>query len=55
MQYGFYRVNYPEENWNNLIYQLKADHKVRKGKLTIMKIYLATILTKKVYVLEIGK
>ena len=28
MQYGFYRVNYPEENWNNLIYQLKADHKM---------------------------
>ncbi|CAG2231964.1 ANPEP [Mytilus edulis] len=26
MQYGYYRVNYPEENWYNLINQLKTDH-----------------------------
>ncbi|CAC5387004.1 ANPEP [Mytilus coruscus] len=28
MQYGYYRVNYPEENWYNLINQLKTDHTV---------------------------
>ncbi|XP_063436787.1 aminopeptidase N-like [Mytilus trossulus] len=27
-QYGFYRVNYPEDNWIKLIDQLKTDHKV---------------------------
>ena len=25
-QYGFYRVNYDETNWNRLISQLKGDH-----------------------------
>jgi len=43
MQYGYYRVNYPEENWHNLIYQLKADHKVRQGRLTIMNSILIAI------------
>ncbi|XP_052085151.1 aminopeptidase N-like [Mytilus californianus] len=28
MQYGYYRVNYPEENWYNLINQLRTDHTV---------------------------
>ncbi|XP_071121788.1 aminopeptidase N-like isoform X1 [Mytilus edulis] len=27
-QYGFYRVNYPEDNWVKLIDQLKTDHTV---------------------------
>ncbi|XP_060551724.1 aminopeptidase N-like isoform X2 [Ruditapes philippinarum] len=26
-QYGVYRVNYDDDNWNNLIHQLKTDHK----------------------------
>ncbi|XP_052084120.1 aminopeptidase N-like isoform X4 [Mytilus californianus] len=26
MQYGYFRVNYPEENWIRLIQQLKTDH-----------------------------
>lgn len=29
-QYGVYRVNYTQDNWNRLINQLKRNHSVRQ-------------------------
>ena len=35
LQYGYYRVNYDDRNWNALIEQLKEDHEVSPNVLSV--------------------
>lgn len=42
MQYGYYRVNYPEDNWSKLIKQLKTNHTVSVGLICPYLSYLCT-------------